>query len=481
MFLTEIGSNVKRGVVSLLCVVSLLLSTIACERRSENNQSLSVDQTEVLVISNGREPVTLDPHQVASWADLRVIEGLFEGLVVVHPETKIPVGGVADYWEKSNESKSWRFRIRENAKWSDGTAITAEDFVQSAKRMLNPEFGSEFVVHLLYPLKNAEAYHRGTLRDFREVGIAVESERSLNLELEYSSPAILTQLSYFFPVNEADFQEGEYFDGKRRWGRGGTVCSNGAYILDSWVTNERISLVKNPHYWDSINVHINRIDVLPIEDSVVEERAFRNGQIQITSKVPAGKMQWYLEHDSDRLRVEDRMGLFFIQLNHSVYPLNDINVRRALAKSIDRQGIVESVLRDGKKAAARIVLPELLGGDEEDSPLSYDIEVARDLLAEAGFPEGAGFPRLTFLINTSTAYQALAEAVQYSWRKHLGIEWRSRTRSGRCFLVRLNRVTFRLPDMAMFRSILIPIRYFKFLLQKERTISLDGQIHITMH
>ena len=414
--------------------IFLLLVPSACKKQSEGQEDISIKKLKTLSIGNGREPVTLDPHLAASWADLRVIEGLFEALVVIDPVSKEPIEGVAREWESWNNGLEWRFIIREDAKWSDGTAVTAHDFVQSAERMLNPEFGSDIVVHFLYPLKHAEAYHLGEMNAFDRVGIVAESSHALRLELDYSSPAFLTQLSYFFPVNRSSIEEGRYFDGRIQWGAGGARISNGAFRLADWVTNESILLEKNPFYWDAASVSLDRVQVLPIEDVIAEERAFRSGQIHVTSKVPAGKVQWYLDNDPDQLRLDPRLGLFFLQLNHEVAPLQNVDVRKALAKSIDREELVRSVLRDGKKGADFIVPPDFVGREWGSSPLSFDVLEAQKLLESAGYPGGEGFPKLTFSINTSVAYQALAEAVQFGWKKHLGIEVEIENQEWKTFL-----------------------------------------------
>ena len=415
-------STVGNQLVFLLTIVAFSLMPMGCEKSSRSNADLSTKKSKTLSIGNGREPVTLDPHKASSWADLRVIEGLFEGLVLLDPVSKEPIGGVADSWESWNQGKNWRFSIRKDANWSDGSRITAHDFVKSAQRMLGPDFGSDIVVHFLYPLKNAQAFHQGQLNDFESVGIVAESDDSLLFELEYSSLAFLTQLSYFFPVKEEGSIVGHYFDGRYQWGGGGAGVSNGPYLLGSWTTNEQVVIRKNENYWDASSVSIDQIIFYPIDNSLAEERAFRSGQLQITSKVPSGRMSWYVENRPELLRVEPRVGLFFIQLNHSVPPLDNVYVRRALAKSIDRKLIVGSVLKDGKKPASGIAPAEVLDRSNSSASLGYDPGEAQELLKLAGFENGDGFPRLKFAINTSVAYQALAEAVQYGWKKNLGIE-----------------------------------------------------------
>ena len=422
MLLRDWMLGIKTGFMLLGVFACLGMLSLACKRQSRVDADFSTKKTNLLTIGNGREPVTLDPHKAAAWADLRVIEGLFEGLVVMHPVTKKAVGGVAEEWESSEDGLVWRFKLRADVRWSDGSQLTAHDFVRSAKRMLGADFGSEIVVHFLYPLKNAEAYHLGAMEDFAEVGIRAPSDWELEMELDYPSAAFLTQLSYFFPVKEAGFPENSYWDGRKQWGRDGATTSNGAYQLLSWNTNEMISLKKNPYYWDADSVAIEQIQLLPIEDMMAEERAFRNGQIQITSKVPSGKIRWYQTNEPTRIRMDERMGLFFIQLNHSVYPLHDRRVRQALAKTVNREAIVDAVLKDGKPVAEWIVPPSTVDRLPVESPLSFDPEAARHLFELAGFPGGSGFPKLTFSINSSAAYQALAETVQYSWKEELGIE-----------------------------------------------------------
>lgn len=420
-----LSNMVNREAVKICVIFSayfLVSYFVGCKKQLKDVENSWQVEQKTLSIGNGREPVTLDPHKAASWADLRVIEGLYEGLTVIHPETKEILGGVAESWVLSDDGKTWRFKIRENAKWSNGITITAHDFVLSAKRILGPEFGSDIVVHFLYSVKNAEAYHLGQLDSFDEVGVFAESNTVLVIEVDFQNPAFLTQLSYFFPVSSSGFEDDEFFDGRYQWGHGSMVVSNGAYRLESWVVNEKISLIKNPYYWDHLSVAIDRVSFLPIEDLNTEERAFRSGQIQITAKVPPGKVEWYKRNDPNKLRTDPRLGLFFLQLNQDIAPLSDVKVRLALAKAINREEIVESVLRDGKLPANGIIPASFLNLRENEDSLVFDPAEARRLLSEAGFPGGKGFPQLEFLINTSNTYQALAEAIQYGWKRHLGVE-----------------------------------------------------------
>jgi oligopeptide transport system substrate-binding protein len=252
--------------------------------------------------------------------------------------------------------------------------------------MLDPHMGSEIVVHFLYPLKNAENYHRGNLTRFDEVGIHAENDRTLQFELEYPSTSFLVQLSYFFPVQESSFPEGRFRDGAFRWGIEEANVSNGAYRLKRWVTNELIVLEKNPFYWDIEKVRLDEIHFFPISDLSAEERAFRAGQLDITSKVPNGRVAWYQENVPQALRVDERLGLFFLQLNHGIEPLNKVEVRKALAMSINRKELVDLVLKDGKQAASWVLPPGLLHRSTDNSPLAYDVLEAQRLLTSVGFP-----------------------------------------------------------------------------------------------
>jgi oligopeptide transport system substrate-binding protein len=300
--------------------------------------------------------------------------------------------------------------------------------------MLDPALGSDIVVHFLYPLKNAEEYHNGEVKSFGAVGIKAVEEMTLVFELAYPSASFLTQISYFFPLSVADFPEDSSVHLSSRWGTDGIRVSNGAFTLKSWVTNESIVLEKNPNYWDHERVKLDAVHIYPIADVAAEERAFRSGQLHITSKVPPGRVAWYIEANPTVLRTDQRLGLFFLQLNHNVDPLQKTNVRLALAKSIDREQLVDLVLKDGKEAASWFLPPKLSGRTRLEGPLGFDVVEARRLLNEAGYPGGVGFPKLTFLINTSEIYQALAEAIQYMWSINLGIEVSLESKEWKTFL-----------------------------------------------
>ncbi|HXH53603.1 MAG TPA: peptide ABC transporter substrate-binding protein [Sphingomicrobium sp.] len=405
-----------------LCVGILCLALVACG--GSDRPADVAAKNGILLMGNGAEPMSLDPHLVTGVPENKIISALIEGLIAYHPtDDDEPEPGVAEAWEHNKDYSVWRFRLRDNARWTNGDPVTAGDFVYSWQRMLSPALGSQYA-EMLYVIRNAEAFHQGRIRDFGQVGVKALDDRTLEVTLAGSTPHFLPMLKHysFYPVNpRAVEQHGGMTERQNRWSTVENYVGNGPFRLAQWTTNQIIRVEKNPQYWDADRVRLNEIHFFPIENVNSEETAFRAGRLHVTNTVSPDRIPTYRQSMADQLRIDPYLGTYFLRLNVNRAPFNDPRVREALNLAVDRQLIVDRVAQGGQRPASGFV-PAGLDEYEPMDRVRFNPERARQLLAEAGFPGGRGFPRKEILINTSEAHRKIAEAVQAMWREHLGID-----------------------------------------------------------
>jgi oligopeptide transport system substrate-binding protein len=328
-------------------------------------------------------------------------------------------------WEVSPDQLTYLFHLRADAKWSNGTPVTAQDFVASWRRILTPTLGASNA-DLLHLVQGAEAYHKGLTADFASVGVSAVDARTLRVRLEHPAPYFLSLLTnpVWSPVPVTVISaNGQLTERGNRWTRPGNLVGNGAFTLKSWEPNRRIVVEKSPTYWDASKVRLQGINFYPIESGDAEERAFRAGQLHVTYVLPFGKVAAYRRENPQFFRADPYLNTYFFRFNLRRPPFADERVRRAFSQAVDRTAIVEKILHGGQHPATAITPPGL-PGYTPPAGLPTDLDAARRLLAEAGFPNGKGLPPIELLYNTSDNHRTLAEAVQEMWRRELGVEVR---------------------------------------------------------
>ncbi len=399
-----------------------LLSLAGCGKREKT--AAAGLRTQTLHLNGEAEPRDFDPQTTTHPADIDVIRGIMEGLTELDPVDCHPVPGVASSWAVSPDGLKWTFQLRANAKWSNGDPVTAQDFTFAYKRMLSPALGAEYRDQFSC-LKNADDYAAGKIKDFAEVGARAVDAHTLVLELNYPVPylpTLVTQVSWF-PLHRATIEKYGRFDQRATaWTRPGNLIGNGAFTLVEWQASQHVRLVKSTTYWDRDNVKLNEVYFHPIENPAVGEAAFRAGQIHVTP-APLDKIAAYradpakapLLHEAALLSTQ------FVRFNTRVAPLNDVRVRRALSLAIDRDQIAKRVVHCDLPAYS--FTPPNCAGYTADATVKGDVAEARKLMAEAGFPEGKGFPKLEFLFYVQRGLERpVVEALQQMWRTTLGIE-----------------------------------------------------------
>ena len=390
----------------------------------------------ILLLGNGPEPQALDPHVTTGTAELNIQMAVFEGLLMPDPETLEPQPGVAESWEISEDGLEVTFHLRENAQWSDGQPQRALDFVAAWERALNPLQGTPYA-SMLFLLEGAEAYNRGQLADFSNVGVKAINDRELRVRLIRPVPYIGSIMLHpvWYPVPSHLLDSEARPDRVGQWTLPGSFVGNGPFLLKEWLPNQYVEVVRNERYWDASSVYLEGARFLAIEEPGAEERAFQAGQLHVTDSLPPARVPAYEEQNSPNLRIDPYLGTYYILPNNREGVLTDAKIRRALALSIDRQAIAKQLLGSGQRAAGGFV-PDNMPGYKAHIPVEYNPSVARALLADAGYPEGKGFPTLEYMFNSSESHRKIAEALQAMWRKELGIEITLANQEWRTYLQR---------------------------------------------
>ncbi len=417
-------SLISNKAVRYLWGLALGLLLAACGEKQATNVEYGIEH-QILYYGNGDEPKSLDPHLTTGSPDNNIIMNLSEGLISKDSATLEPTPGVAESWTISDDQRVYTFRLRPNARWSNGDPVTAEDFVFSWRRALTSSVPNEYAYMMFY-IAGAEDFYNGKSGDFGQVGVKALEPRVLEVTLKYPASFFLQLLDHhsYYPIHRATLEKsGGIDDPTSKWTLPENFVGNGPFVLKRWEINKVIELVKSDTYWDKAAVKLQAAHFFPIEDQQAEERAFRSGQIHLTNtpQMDIEKIQVYREKNPDVLRIVPTYASYYYAFNLNKKPLDDVRVRRAFALAIDRSMIVEKVTKGGETPSFNFVPPDPVGYQ----PKVYwqeNLEEARRLLAEAGYPDGKGFPVLSILYNTHDNHHKVALAIQQMLKKNLNID-----------------------------------------------------------
>jgi oligopeptide transport system substrate-binding protein len=422
--------------------ISLLFSTLTGCTGGETNVS-SGNRDGILHIGNGSEPQGLDPHVVTGVPESYLISALFEGLAVKNPYTLEPEPGVAQSWEFSEDGRIITFDINPAARWSNGDRVTAHDFVWSWRRALNPVMGNAYA-YMLFPLKNAESYATGKLEDPSDLGVKALDDLTLQVTLKEPTPYFIQLMDHYstFPVHRPTIEKfGKATDRFTKWTRAENIVSNGPFKLSEWLLNRRISMVKSETYWDADKVNLNGIVFYPTENIVSEERMFRAGQLHYTSDVPLQKIPVYEAMPNTPYVQAPYLGTYYYLMNTNLAPVDDVRVRRALSMTVDRAKLAATVMQKSVYPAYSITPPGT-SGYQPPKLFSYDVAKAKQLLADAGYPNGEGWPGLEIIYNTSESHRKVAVAIQQMWKSKLNIDVTISNQEWKVYLDSLSQMNF---------------------------------------
>ena len=422
-------------------LISLLTFSVACEKGStpksedgkvaEKNgekkaknkaKNKAGHKTDMFTTALNADPETLDPGKMSGAPEGRIAFQIFEGLMMPGPTTegltdpsKIVTYGVAESHTLSEDGKTYTFKIRKDSKWSDGSPLNANDFVYSWKRVLTKETGADYVT-MLHVIENAKAFTDGKV-GFDKVGIKAKDDFTLEVKLNNPTPFFLELVAFYtyFPVPKSAIEK----HGKK-WTRPQNIITNGAYKLATYAPQKKVILRANEHYWDAKKVKMKDIKLSIITDANARVNAYKTGQLHWTGAgLPVAQIAGLLA-DDDYFR-EPLLGVYYYRLNVSKEgPLKNPKVREALSLAIDRQTLIDNTLNGLFTVADSYVPP--IAGYTSTTKTSYSIKKAKDLLAEAGFPKGKGFPKISLLYNTDENHKLVAESIQAMWKRNLGID-----------------------------------------------------------
>ena len=446
-----------KRLVCLMVAAAMLLGLAACVPTTQPNEPAATavpganetaqpgDSTETpaaeevsddyLIWNIGMEPKTWDPQLNTSGPGGLVIINLYDGLV---RDTKEGIKmATAESYEVSANAEGvadtvYTFKLRDDAKWSDGQSVTANDFEYAWKRACSPEMASPYAFLITDYIKGAYEYFSGTgSRD--DVGVKALDEHTRQVELIQPTAYFLNLVSFFtyMPCREDMASTGE------GWEKDPAKCiTNGAFYLEEYKIGSHVLLKKNENFWNKDNVKLAGVKGLFITDATTSLQGYEAGEINITSTLPGEEIPRLLAEDPN-FASEPALGTTYIEFNMDAEIVNDVNVRKALSLAIDRKLICDQVLRNGAVPAAAFVAPpfklstgeSLRAMDEfgnvmteyEINPNGAEVEKAREYLAAAGYPNGEGFPTLELLYYESGSNSQIAEAVQQMWKENLGI------------------------------------------------------------
>ena len=366
------------------------------------------------------EPATLDPAKAVGLPEIQVIRDLFEGLVNQNEKGEI-VPGVATKWQ-SNDNRVWTFTLRSDAKWSDGTPVTAQDFVYSWQRLVDPKTTSPFASFAaLAGIAQAQDIIDGKV-PADKLGVTAVDARTLRVQLDKPLPWFVNMAASFalYPVQKANAESGQ------DWTRPGNLVGNGAYVLASRVVNEKLEFTPNKHYWDNAKTVIQKVTFVPINQETAATNRYLAGDVDITESFPKSQYQKLLKEIPGQVYTPPQLGTYYYALNTQKGPTADPRVRLALSMTVDRRLMAEKVLGTGEKPAWRFTPDVTAGFQPQPSILEQASQEelnaqAKTLLQAAGY--GPQRPlNLTLLYNTSETHQKIAIAVASMWKKNLGID-----------------------------------------------------------
>ena len=368
------------------------------------------------------EPETLDPNMNNYANSSIVMQNLFTGLMQIGPDGSL-INGCAENYEISDDGLTYTFTLRDGLKWSDGQPLTAGDFEYAWKRGLNPETASPGAWYLFY-LKNGEAYNGGTA-SADDVGVKALDDKTLEVTLEHPTAYFLdlTAVTMYFPTRQ------DVVEAEEPWTKSGdTYVCNGAFRVKEINPQASYVLEKNPEYIDADSVKLDGVEIVFIESQEAALSAYNAGEVDVLDNLVIGSQAQSQYAGSEELHSYDLVGIGYYDINCEKEYLSDARVRTALSISLNREVLNQSMMASRPESAFAFVPHGIpYEGSEEDyrntvgDLFAEDVEMAKSLMAEAGYPNGEGFPTLTLITQNDQEKKDVAQAMQAMWKENLGV------------------------------------------------------------
>lgn len=448
----------KKKILSVLLAASMVVAGLtACGSSGSGGQTAAGDSAQSgdaaqagdstaaaggikeLAVQIGPNPETIDPALNSAVDGGNMLLHAFECLLIVDQDGNL-APGQAETWETSEDGLTWTFHLRSGLKWSDGSDLTAEDFVYSWKRVCDPIVAAPYADTVLSMVKGYDAAIEGNLD---ALGVSAPDAQTLVVELANPCPYFgsLAAFATLSPVQQATIEA----NGDAWATAPATYISNGPFYVTDWVPDSHITMSKNPNYWNADAIKLDAIRFVLMEDSNAAYSAYKTGEVLFIKDVPTEEIPSLA--DNAEFHVEPIIGTYYVSLNIDKAPFDNADVRKALSLAIDREYVAGTLMQGTYSAAGNFMGPgwaDPAGGDFFDksnggkpyidtTKYEENLEEAKAILASAGYPDGEGFPTISYTTNESGYHTVVAEYLQQAWAE-LGItmdinivEWSSFT------------------------------------------------------
>lgn len=391
---------------------------------SEETGTPETGSTELTFVLHN-EPDGIDPNVTSNSFASPFLTNCFEGLVTYNENSEL-VPGLAENWDISEDGKTYTFHLKKDLKWSDGSPLTSKDFVYSINRVLRPETAAQYLSMVTDYIENAQDVYDGK-KTSEELGVQAPDDNTLVLRLNNPAPFFIDILSMnvYAPVQEATVEAN-----KEKWTLSPeTYIVNGPFKITEMKMGESVVLEKNPNYYNADAVSLNKITFRYIKDQATALSAFQSGEIDGFREVPSADLA-KLKAESDDLYTLPQYATTYYLINTAKEPYTDARVRKAINLAIDRQALIDNILQgSGQPASALVSLGYSAEGVKyEEGRGDYGIsasanaEEAKKLLAEAGYPDGKGFPTVQLSYYTNPQVKQIVEAMAEMLKTNLGVE-----------------------------------------------------------
>jgi oligopeptide transport system substrate-binding protein len=463
-----------RRIFALLLAITVL-AAVGCSKETKNTGNSGASEPgpkkeQVVRINIGTEPKTLDPGVSTGAPEANVQLAIFEGLMRMDKDGRPVPGLAAATPEVKDNGLTYTFKLRD-AKWSNGDPVTADDFVWSWKRVLDPRTASEYAYQLYY-VKGGEALNtvpltqKGTKgtdgkelprsdadikadieKAMGDLGVKALDAKTLEVKLEAPTPYFpsLTAFHTLAPVHRKSIESNP-----ETWFRDpATTVGTGPFMLKSWTPKDKVIVVKNPNYYDAAKVKLDRVEYFLVDQESTSTTMYESGSLDVVeSGVSNTELDRLKKERPNELKILSDLAVYYYRFNVTKPPFDNVKVRKALTLAIDREAIVKNITKAGQKPATSLVpegIPDANGDFRRNGGDFFkdnDVATAKKLLAEAGYPDGKGFPKVTLLYNTSEGHKKIGEAIQEMWKKNLGIDVELTNAEWQVYLDRQSKLDF---------------------------------------
>ncbi len=412
----------------------MLISAMSGVHAADVPEGTQLSTSQIFRRGIGAEPASLDPQKIEGTPGGYVARDLFEGLMTQDGDGNT-INGTAESWSVSDDGLVYTFKLRDNANWSNGDPVTADDFVFAFQRAVDPATASKYSWYMQIPgIVNADEVVAGTLPPSK-LGVRAVDSKTFEVTLKQPVPFFPKLLAHYttFPTPRKVIEK--YGD---QWTRPENIVSNGAYKMTEWVVNERITAKRNPNYWNNEKTVIEEVHFLPITSQVSELNRYKANELDMTNEIPLDHFKNLQKQIPAEVRITPQIGTYYYSFNTTRAPFNDARVRKALTYAINRDAISNFVVGQGEKPTYSFTPDSVNGFTKpelawEKMTQKQREDEAKRLLSEAGFGKSKPL-ELELLYNTSESHKKVAIAVAQMWKQILGAKVTLRNEEWKTFL-----------------------------------------------